>query len=74
MALNKKEAKRLKELEDNALNAFIDNTDYDIIEWLDIEERKEYYELYRKDTGTCLIHVEQECECFERDKNESKKS
>jgi hypothetical protein len=46
--LTKKEHDRLEELEDKALDAFKESSDYIPAEWLDEEEAKEWQKLMNK--------------------------
>lgn len=61
--LTKKEAKRLKELEDNAISWYLDNTDFDMYEWIGEADKEEYRKLIKKDQDFCPLHGNDGCEC-----------
>lgn len=48
MALTGIEEDRLIKLEDEAINYYLDKTDFNPSDWLDEEEAKEYTELVKK--------------------------
>jgi hypothetical protein len=47
--LNKKEIKRLLQLEEQATSLYLDKTDFNVSDWLDYKEAKEYRKLIKKD-------------------------
>ena len=53
MALTKKELLRLEELETQAKDNYVENSDYRAEDWLDtVEEKQEYTKLFNKFLGT----------------------
>jgi len=49
MKMTKRELLRLEELEINAKDKFIENSDYRVEDWLDTEkDKKEYKKLFKK--------------------------
>ena len=57
--MTKKQQKRLEELENEAISRYLNKTDFDISEWLDESEVKEYCELYN------MQFDEKNCVCGE---------
>ena len=49
--LTKKEQKRLYELEEKAVNAFLEDANFDADEWLDGEDKKEFNQLSNRIHG-----------------------
>ena len=70
-----KEEKRYNDIEQNAINNFLDKMDFDIRDWIDDSELEEFVNLSIKLNGSCPIcgggdddtkHTEA-CEFFEKD-------
>lgn len=55
--MTEKQIKRLEELERTAMDAYLDNTNFTVAEWLDDKDQKEYCELYN------LQFTEKNCVC-----------
>lgn len=57
--------KRFCELEQTAINACLDKLDFNVTDYLDEKEAKEYLELYKKLEGECLScgKLREDCKC-----------
>ncbi|MEK6881704.1 MAG: hypothetical protein AABY22_18940 [Nanoarchaeota archaeon] len=58
-SLTKKERNRINELYKDACALYLDNTDFDPIDYMDDNNSIEYYKLWNKDCGECLACGEQ---------------
>lgn len=52
--LTKKERKRLYELEDEAVNNFLEHSDFNADDWLDDEDQKEFRSLFDREYGILI--------------------
>lgn len=56
--------KRMSGLEQQAIDWYLDKTDFDVTEWLSVKEKIEYLKLYKEINGICLFCGESiECQC-----------
>lgn len=62
--MNKEQEKRFLEIEQRAINSYLDKTDFDISEWIYEIDKKEWRALKILDTGECPFCGElSECYC-----------
>ncbi len=48
-----KKLNRLNEIEEEAINFYLEKTDFDVSEWIQDEDKKEWRELKKEITGEC---------------------
>lgn len=63
--MDDKKIKRLDEIEDEAIGAYLDKTDFDISDWIADEDKKEWRELKIEINGECPTcgNIPKDCEC-----------
>lgn len=54
----------IHELEDIALNALAEDTNFNTYEWLGEEEQKDFLKAWRIVHGECYLHRDKECSCL----------
>ena len=52
---------RLYEIEEEAINYYLEKTGFDSVQWMTEEERKEYIKLYKRLNGSCPDCGESNC-------------
>ena len=58
--ITKKEIKKLDELYQRAIDRYLDKTDFDLTDWLDEDEKREYQRLHFKEDSLCVLCGEPE--------------
>jgi len=58
---DKQAVKRMDKLEDEAINYFLDNMNFDWLAWMNDDEQKEYIKLYKQVNGECPKCGETDC-------------
>lgn len=51
--ITKAEYKKMTEIYENAVNLYLDKSDFNAMDWMDDEDLKEYTRLYKKDMSEC---------------------